>query len=104
MEGELPMAPQPPASQPLLPITYSQPLPQPQAVTYSQPLPQPQAAYGGYAPVPQQAVVTIEGSGATNLSPTDYCVGCMGIVYLCCIMYTGSLCSCCCSWCESNND
>ena len=41
LEGELPMAQQPrasyyqpPAYQPLLTVTYSQPLPQPQAVTY----------------------------------------------------------------------
>ena len=96
------MAPQPRAYQPLLPVTYSQPLPQPQAVTYSQPLPQPQAvtyiqplpqpqaAYAGYAPVPQQAVVTIEGSGATSLSPTNNCVICMSVfVCLCCCTSMG---------------
>ena len=90
MEEKLPMAPQSPASQPLLPVTYSQPLPQPQAVTYSQTLPQPQAVYGGYAPVPQQAVVTIVGSGATSLSPTNNCVICMSVfVCLCCCTSIG---------------
>ena len=69
MEGELPMAPlpQPPAFQSLVPVAYSQPLPQ------------PQAAYGRYAPVPQQAVVTIVGSGATSLSPNNNCVICMSV-------------------------
>ena len=85
MEGELPMAQQPrapyyqpPAYQPLLPVTYSQPLPE------------PQAAYGGYAPEPQQAVVTIEGSGATSLSPTNNCVIFMSVfVCLCCCTSMG---------------
>ena len=133
MEGKLPMAPQPPAPyyqppayQPLLTVTYSQqlpepqavtysqplpepqavtysqplpepqavmyrqPLPEPQAVTYSQPLPEPQAAYGDYAPEPQEAVVTILGSGATRLSPTNNCVICMSVFgCLCCCTSMG---------------
>ena len=80
---------QPPAYQPLLPVTNSQPLPQPQAVTNSQPLPQPQAAYGGHAPVPQQAVVNIVGSGPTR-SPSNNCVICMSVfVFLCCCTSMG---------------
>ena len=60
---------QPPAYQQLLLVTYK----------YSQPLPQPQAAYAGYAPMRQEAVVTVEGSGATSMSPTNDCVICMSV-------------------------
>ena len=67
-----------PASQPQLPVAYSQ----------SQPL--PQAEYGGYAPVQQQAVVTIVGSGATAMSPSNNCVICMSVfVCLCCCASMG---------------
>ena len=90
MEGELPMAslgsplassrppPQPPVPY-YQPPAYQQLLP----VTYSQPLPQPQTAYAAYAPVRQEAVVTVEGSGATSMSPSNNCVICMSVfVYL----------------------
>ena len=68
----------PPAFQPQLPVAYSQPQPQ------------PQAEFGDYAPVQQQAVVTIEGSGATSLSPTNNCVICMSVfVCMCCCTSMG---------------